>query len=156
MGQARKTMDQITDAVVAENWGAFERLYDADVVADTPDEGRLEGREELLRWMRTFAQAFSDMSFEMIASSESDDTAIDEAYLFATHTGPLPGPEGEIAPTGKRIRLRECDAATVRNGKVVSHRFYFDQMELLTQLGVLPSTIVLPDAAGAQQPVRSG
>ncbi len=154
MGQAREVMDKITEAVVAGDVDALERLYAGDAVAETPDEGRLEGRDAVVAWMRTFSQAFSDISFEMIARTEADDTAIDEAYLSATHTGPMPGPEGEIPPTGKRIRIRECDAVTVRDGTVVSHRFYFDQLELLGQLGVLqPSTIVLPDARPSQ---RSG
>lgn len=147
MGQAREVMDKITQAVVAGDVDALERLYAADAVAETPDEGRLEGRDAVVGWMRTFVQAFSDLAFEMIATTEAGDTAIDEGYLSATHSGPMPGPEGEIAPTGKRIRFRECDVLTVRDGLAVSHRFYFDQLEFLGQLGVLePSTIVLPDA----------
>lgn len=147
MGQARTIMDQITEAVTGGDDAALERLYAADAVAETPDEGRLEGREAVLGWLRQFSEAFSDISFEMTTASEAGDTAIDEGYLSATHTGPMPGPEGEIAPTGKRVRLRACDVATIRDGVVVSHRFYFDQLDFLGQLGVLqPSTIVLPDA----------
>jgi len=147
MGQAREVMERITAAVVAGDADALERLYASDAVADTPDEGRLEGRDAIVGWLHTFSQAFSDISFEMIATTEAGESAVDEAYLSATHTGPMPGPEGEIAPTGNRIRLRECDAVTVREGRVVSHRFYFDQLDFLSQLGVLqPSAIVLPDA----------
>lgn len=154
MGQAREVMDRITAAVVAGDVDALGRLYAEDAVADTPDEGRLEGHEAVVGYMRTFAQSFSDISFEMIATTEAGDTAIDEGYMSATHSGPLPGPEGEIPATGKRIRVRECDVATVRDGTVVSHRFYFDQLEFLGQLGLLqPSTIVMPDAGAPQ---RSG
>jgi ketosteroid isomerase-like protein len=147
MGQAREVMDKITAAVVAGDADALGLLYASDAVADTPDEGRLEGRDAVVEWMRTFTHAFSDISFETIARTEAGDTAVDEAYLSATHSGPMPGPEGEIPPTGKRIRLRECDAVTVRDGVAVAHRFYFDQLDFLGQLGALqPSTIVLPDA----------
>ncbi len=48
-------------------------------------------------------------------------------------------PDGQsIPPTGKNVRVRGCDAATVEDGLVTSHRFYFDQMELLGQLGLAP------------------
>lgn len=152
MGQAREVMDRITAAVVAGDHEAAGRLYAPDAVADTPDAGRLEGREAVIDWLRTFSRAFSDLSFEMIATTEAGDTAFDEAYLSATHSGPVPGPEGEIAPTGRRVRMRECDAVTVRDGLVVSHRFYFDQLDFLSQLGALqPSTIVLPDARTGSQ-----
>jgi ketosteroid isomerase-like protein len=153
MGQARQVMDRISAAVVADDADALAQLYAQDAVADTPDEGRLEGRDAVVGWLRTFATAFTDITFEMIATSEAGDTAVDEAYLSATHTGPMQGPEGEIAPTGKRIRIRECDVITVRDGLVVSHRFYFDQLDFLGQLGLLePSEIVLPDARTPSSP----
>lgn len=147
MGQARKVMDSITEAVVAGDAEALAAIYAPDAVADTPDEGRLQGRDAIVGYLRTFNEAFSDISFEMIATTEAGDTAVDEGWFSGTHTGPMPGPEGEIAPTGKRIRLRECDVVTVRDGAAVAHRFYFDQLDFLGQLGALqPSTIVLPDA----------
>ena len=147
MGQAREVMDSLTAAVVAGDGDALGLLYAPDAVAETPDEGRLEGRDAVVGWLRSFSQAFSDISFETIARTETGDTAVDEAYLSATHTGPMPGPEGDIPPTGKRIQLRECDVVTVRDGSVVSHRFYFDQLDFLGQLGVLqPSTVAVPDA----------
>jgi ketosteroid isomerase-like protein len=43
-----------------------------------------------------------------------------------------------MSATGNRVRLRSCDAATVEDGLVTSHRFYYDQMEFLRQLGLTP------------------
>jgi steroid delta-isomerase-like uncharacterized protein len=148
MGQARELMDRITEAVMARDADAFAEIYADDVVADTPDEGRLVGRQALVDWLMRFGQAFPDTSFEMIGTLDTDDRAADEAYLTATHTGTLQMPDGDLPPTGRRIRIRECDAITVEGGKVVSHRFYFDQVELLTQLGLMDQTVVMPDARG--------
>jgi hypothetical protein len=48
-------------------------------------------------------------------------------------------PSAESIPaTGKQIRVRDCDVATVTGGLLTRHRFYFDQMEFLGQLGLLP------------------
>ena len=70
---------------------------------------------------------------------ESGDTAIDEGYFVGTNTAPLSLPTGESVPaTGKAVRLRVCDIATVQNGVIINHRLYFDQMDLLGQLGLLP------------------
>jgi ADP-ribosyl-[dinitrogen reductase] hydrolase len=64
-----------------------------------------------------------------------------DGYFVGTHTAPLPTPTGEDIPaTGKPVRVRACDIATVQNGVITSHRFYFDQMEFLGQLGLLPET----------------
>jgi hypothetical protein len=79
---------------------------------------------------------------------DAGNVAIDEGYLVGTHTGPLPTPSGETIPaTGKQINVRSCDVATVEAGVVTQHRFYFDQMEFLGQLGLLP-----PEGAGSAAP----
>lgn len=146
MGQAREIMDSVTRAVMAGDRDALRELYAADAVGVTPDVGRIVGRDAIADYLIEFRQAFPDMTFEMVAALETGDIAIDEAYLSATHTGALSTPDGEIAPTGKSVRLRECDVLVARDGRAVEHRFYFDQLELLTQLGLSDQqTIVLPD-----------
>ncbi len=61
--------------------------------------------------------------------------------MVGTNTGPMTGPNGEtIPPTGRRVRARECNVATVENGVVTSHRYYFDMLDWLTQLGLAPES----------------
>ena len=64
------------------------------------------------------------------------DAIIVEGRFVGTHTGPLAGPDGEIEPTGARVNLRFADVSRVRDGKIVSYHTYYDQLGLLTQLGV--------------------
>jgi predicted ester cyclase len=45
-----------------------------------------------------------------------------------------------VPATGKAVRVRICDIATVQNRVITNHRFYFDQMDFLGQLGLLPET----------------
>lgn len=59
--------------------------------------------------------------------------------MVGTHTGPLDTPEGELPPTGRSLRLRECDMVTVVDGAAVTHRFYYDQVEFMSQLGLMGS-----------------
>ena len=139
MGEARQVMDRVTDAAFAEDQEALKKLYAADAVAETPDQGTVSGPEAIAAWFGQFAAAFPDASWESAHKHESGNVAIDEGYVVGTHTGPLPMPDGEnIPPTGKSVRVRACDAATVEDGLATSHRFYFDQMELLGQLGLAP------------------
>ena len=85
--------------------------------------------------------AFPDASFESVHAHESGANEIDEGYFVGTHTGPLTGPDGEtVEGTGKSVRLRECDVVTVEDGVVTSHRFYFDNMEFMQQLGLVPES----------------
>ena len=138
MGEAREVLDRMTAAVFGGDEEALKQLYAEDAVAETPDEGTVTGREAVARWSLDFLSAFPDAKFESVAEHESGNVAIDEGFVVGTNTGPLITPEGEMPPTGKSIRLRACDVATVENGQVKSHHFYFDQMEFLTQLGLAP------------------
>lgn len=139
MGQAREIMDRITDAAMSGDRDALGRLYAADAVADTPDGPRLQGRAAIIDYLSAFKAAFPDVSWESAAKYESGDTAIDEGYVVGTHTGVLSTPDGDVPPTGRSLRLRECDLITVADGVAVSHRFYYDQLEFASQLGLVGS-----------------
>jgi ketosteroid isomerase-like protein len=137
MGQARAVMDAITAAVTSGDAEALAVCYAANAVADTPEAGRVEGREAIVQYLMSFADAFSEMSFETAEMLEIGNIAVDEGFLVGTHTGPLRTPDGDVEPTGKRVRIRSCDIVATSGGVAVSHRFYFDQLDFLTQLGLL-------------------
>lgn len=137
MGEAREVMDKLTEAVFSKDLEAATELYAPDAVAVTPDQGEVSGNKEIMEWNRQFFDAFPDAQYELWHAHESGNTAIDEGYFVGTNSGPLISPTGEsIPPTGQSVRLRACDIATVENGVVTSHRFYFDQAEFFSQLGL--------------------
>ncbi len=140
MGEAREVMDRVTEAVFKKDLEALKALYAPNAVAETP-EGTLNGPDAIAEYLGEFLVAFPDASFESVHAHESGANAIDEGYFVGTHTGPLTGPDGEIIDaTGKTVRLRECDIATVEGGVVTSHRFYFDNMDFMQQLGLAPES----------------
>ena len=139
MGEARELMNRITKGVMDGDREALEAVYAPEAVIETPDAGSLKGHDAIIGYLLQFAQAFPDASWESRHEHEAGDSAVDEGYFVGTHTGPLVAPTGEtIDATGKRVRLRACDVATVSGGRVTSHHFYFDQMEFLGQLGLVP------------------
>ena len=70
---------------------------------------------------------------------ESGDTIAVEGTFTGTFTAPLRSPQGEVPPTGRAINVPYADFFTVRDGRVVSHRVYYDQVQLGTQLGLMPA-----------------
>ena len=137
MAEAREMMDRVTEAVLAGNLDELRACYASDATMWAPDAGDLSGADAILGYMRTQADAFPDATFEFVAKHEAGDVAIDEGYFVATNTGPLEMPSGETFPaTGKRVRLRACDVATVKNGRITRHHLYYDQMAFAEQLGL--------------------
>ncbi|MGI5427720.1 ester cyclase [Streptomyces sp. CA-179760] len=140
MGEARAVMDRLTDAITTHaDLKVIGELYAEDAVALTPDEGELHGRDNIVEYWRTMTDAVPDGSFQALHSYEVGDTAIDEGVFSGRNTGPLELPNGEtLPPTQKEIRIRGVDIATVREGRIVDYRLYFDEMDFLGQLGLLP------------------
>ncbi|MBB0243685.1 DUF4440 domain-containing protein [Streptomyces alkaliphilus] len=140
MGQAREVMDRLTEAItITRDLKAAAECFAEDAVVVSPDEGEIRGRERIVEYWRHFMDAMPDASYEPLALYEDGDSAIDEGFMIGTNTGPLIGPDGERrAPTGRRIRARSCDRATVVDGHIVEHHIYFDRMDFLGQLGLLP------------------
>ena len=101
--------------------------------------GEWRGKEAILEAWRGFMEAFPDMQGTDERKYDAGDTVINEWTGSGTHTGPIRMPDGqEIPPTGKRMTLRGADFITVRDGLITEHRTYFDQMEMMSQLGLVP------------------
>jgi ketosteroid isomerase-like protein len=140
MGEAREITDRIMDAYIAGDPDALVRLYAADAVAETPDAPRIEGGTAIADYFIAIKRAVPDASWESTTKYESGDTAIDEGFFVGTHTEALITDEGlEVPPTNRRLRLRECNIVTVKDGTAVSHRQYLDQLDLMSQLGLMES-----------------
>jgi hypothetical protein len=49
-------------------------------------------------------------------------------------------PAGDVAATGRDVDLRWMSRYEVRGDELASEHLYFDQAELLGQLGLMPAT----------------
>ena len=138
-------MDRADAALDNRDLAGLVSFYADDAVVTTPDQGDLVGASAVRAYLDEFLTAFPDVRYEYGHRLESGNVAIDEGFIVGTHTGPLTLATGEIQePTGRRIRVRTCDVAEVSGDRIVRHRFYFDQMDFLSQLDLLP---VQQDAA---------
>jgi predicted ester cyclase len=140
MGKPREVMDELTNAMIEQrSLDVISSHYTDDAVITTPDAGELRGRDRIADYWRPFIEAFPDARYEVLQKHEAGDTAIDEGWLVATHNGPFTTPTGEvIEPTGRQVRVRSCDVATVVGDKIREHHMYYDQMEFMGQLGMTP------------------
>ncbi len=102
-----------------------------------PGMGTVHGIEPFREYLETFKRAMPDARVIIEQRYESGDTVIVEGRFVGTHTGPLAGDDGDIDPTGKAVDLRFADFSRLSDGKIASYHTYYDQVGLLTQLGLL-------------------
>jgi steroid delta-isomerase-like uncharacterized protein len=115
-------------------------LYTRDAVLIDPN-GRHEGTEAIRAYIEEAEKPFPDVWMDTSLLIEEGETVVGEWIFRATHTAPLPMPNGgEIPATGKTVELPGASICELRDGKIAVRRDYFDFDLVLKQLGVLPST----------------
>ncbi|GGL18127.1 hypothetical protein Sme01_55480 [Sphaerisporangium melleum] len=128
--------DQLINAVNARDLAAATRLFGPRATYVCPG-GVAEGREEIGSYFAIYYDAFADLTVTAHEKSACGDLVTLEWTLTGTHTGPLLLPGGDLAaPTGRRIAVRGCHVRTMDAGMIATLRVYYDQLELLTQLGI--------------------
>jgi steroid delta-isomerase-like uncharacterized protein len=81
-----------------------------------------------------FAAAFPDRRVDIDDAFGEGDQVVARATLHATQTGAL----GDIAPTGKSLRLASVIIYRFADGKIVEEWEIFDALGMYQQLGVSP------------------
>jgi heme-degrading monooxygenase HmoA/predicted ester cyclase len=119
-----------------EGWMACYDLHRLEVQG--PGGMRLAGREAAEAMWDMWNEAFPDNRLEIISIHADDRGGVHEGRGTGTHTGTFRGPAGEIAPTGRTADLRFTGVYECEEGKITGYHLYFDQMEMLTQLGLAP------------------
>lgn len=118
---------------------------EAHLANDAPDiewvqpGASVKGRDAVRQIQATLWEAFPDAHITPTAQIENDDVVVTEATFEGTQTGVLHGPSGDAPPSGKTLQMRFVTVQRVRHGLITSEHLYFDQLEFLTQLGLVPA-----------------
>jgi steroid delta-isomerase-like uncharacterized protein len=108
-----------------------------DLEVVDPGIGQVRGSDRFRQYLETFKRAMPDARAVVEHTVASGDTVAVEGRFTGTHTGPLATDDGDVDPTGAAIDLRFADVSQVRDGKIVAYHTYYDQLGLLTQLGLM-------------------
>ena len=117
-----------------EGWLAGLDLHRLELQA--PGGIQLTGREAADTIWNTYHEAFTDHRLEITAIHADDRGGVHEGRFVGTHTGTLRVPAGAIPATGRKAQNIFCGIYEFEEGKITSLHLYFDQMEMLNQLGI--------------------
>ncbi|KAA9376824.1 ester cyclase [Microbispora cellulosiformans] len=127
---------RLADAINAHDLPEILSFYSPDAVYVGPS-GVAEGLDQIAWIYEQVFTAFPDFhAMAWFELGDCENPAVTEWTYTGTHTGPLLLPDGrEIGGTGRRITVRATCTAFVEHGRIRTHREYFDQLELYSQLG---------------------
>lgn len=138
MADTREVAASFTDAFNAHDEARIRELNAENVVFEAPGDVRLEGREAAtgyaMAWLRAFPDARTTVRSELV----DGDWVIQEFTFEGTHEDTLSSPSGDIPATHRRLKGRGVQIFKVEGDVVTDTRLYFDQVQVLTQLGLMP------------------
>jgi glyoxylase-like metal-dependent hydrolase (beta-lactamase superfamily II)/predicted ester cyclase len=140
------TTEQATSAeeVVRGYFGALERMdrraqrdwYHDKSGAEFHGSETLGDKAAVVAYFDALYAAIPDFRLEIVEITAQDDRAAVQWHATGTFAGP--GNFQGLEPNGARIDITGCDVVRVRDGKVAWIDAYLDNMNVATQLGVLP------------------
>jgi steroid delta-isomerase-like uncharacterized protein len=138
MTQAKETAAKFVEAFNAHDENAIRALHGTNIKFEAPGGVRLQGSEAVTGYAMTWLNGFPDAKISVRNEYVDGPCLVQEFKLQGTHTAPLDGPAGLIPPTGKKVDSRAVSVGRYENGQIVEARLYFDQSEVMTQLGLMP------------------
>ena len=91
-----------------------------------------------------------DFKTKLVSRTEGADQVVDEMGVSFTHDTEMEWILPSVPPTGKKVELVMVIVVTIRGGKVVQQRTYWDQASVLVQVGLLDPSVV-PQGSGIKK-----
>jgi steroid delta-isomerase-like uncharacterized protein len=138
MARATTESERLVNAYVGawneRDYSTVPELVSESIVVRNPTApgGVVRGHDELEAFMRGTVAGFPDFHVSVLEMLAGDDRVMYEAELTMTHEGEF----DEIPPTGREIEIREMAVCEIADGEIREYRTYFDQQEVLEQLGL--------------------
>jgi steroid delta-isomerase-like uncharacterized protein len=139
MNDAKRVLEQAIDSWNARDRNAWAALYAEDVVYEAPGGQRISGLQDLgEKYFDALVTAAPDRVSSDVVLFADGEYVVEQARYVGTHTGPLRSPDGtEVPPTGKHFDFPFVGIFRVQGGKITTIRIFYDQIELLMQLGLI-------------------
>ena len=143
--EALKNMSEIEKTIIAnhdkmvEAWSsndaeAFKALSVANVIRNSNGTRQASNQSEYAEMMNQFHNGFPDFNVKMDSYFLKDG----KSYINWTCTGTNTGPFMDNPPTGKKIEIHGFSVwAFDSNGLAVQEDSFFDNMDMLSQLGYI-------------------
>jgi steroid delta-isomerase-like uncharacterized protein len=139
MAQAKETTDRFVAAFNAKDEKALKELHADDIKFNAPGGFKATNAKDATAYAMTWLKAFPDGKMKVRSEITSGPWVVQEIVMEGTHTAPLDSPTGAIPPTHKKVVGYGVQILRVQDGKIAEARIYFDQLDQLSQLGLLPA-----------------
>jgi len=134
--EMKARVERDLEIINAGNLALIDELYAPEYVshdyATNEERIGLDALKEMITSLRT---AFPDINVTNDEIIIMGDKTVTPWTMTGTNTGPLQASEGELPPTGKKIRLSGVTISLYVNEKIVEEWSYWNVLDVVIQLG---------------------
>ena len=138
MADARQVGADFVAAFNAHDETRIRELNGENTILEAPGDVHVEGREAATQYAMAWLRAFPDATITVTNELASGDWVAQEFIFEGTHEDTLSGPGGDIPAMHRHLKGRGVQIFRVEGDAVVDTRLYFDQVQVMTQLGLMP------------------
>jgi steroid delta-isomerase-like uncharacterized protein len=135
---AREVGQRFIDAFNAHDEQRIGELNAENTLFEAPGDVKIHGREAATEYAMAWIRAFPDARITVHNEVIDGDWVVQEFTFTGTHQGTLMSPAGEIPATHNTLSGRGVQIFRVQGDTVADTRLYFDQVQVMTQLGLMP------------------
>jgi predicted ester cyclase len=137
--EAKAVVERGLKAFNAHDMEALARDAAPDVELTAPGEIKVRGPQAVKDFNQSWITAFSDARVEARNIYAQGNHVIVEGVFSGTHNGTLKTPMGDLPATGRKAKGEFVQIFDVDRGLIKRNHLMFDQVQLMTQLGLAPS-----------------
>jgi predicted ester cyclase len=144
MGNVRSLQEDQIRTWNDHDEASWVNLFSPEATFSGPGGVRGSGTEMAKTFYHIWQDAFPDNQLKTLQIVDGEDAVVLEGVFEGTHTEALNAPGGSILATGKRVAVPLVSVLGVAGDRFTSFAVYFDQMELLIQLGLAEAPTMTP------------
>ena len=137
--EARAIVERGIKAFNAHDLEAIARDTAPDAELTAPGDIKVKGPQAIKEYNQNFITAFPDARVEAKHLFAQGNFVIEEGVFTGTHNGTLKTPLGDVPATGRKVKGEYVQIYEVDRGLVKKAQLMYDQVQLMTQLGMAPA-----------------
>jgi predicted ester cyclase len=138
MTEVRDTTARFVAAFNAHDERALLALHAPNIKFDAPGGFKATNATEATAYALRWIKGFPNGQMKVLNEIVSAPWVVQEITMEGTNTGPLQSPTGTVQPTNKRVVGKGVQILKIEDGKIAEARIYFDMLDQMTQLGLIP------------------
>jgi len=146
--ESKAVVERGMKAFNAHDLEAIARDSAPDFEGTAPGDVKLKGPQAAKEYNQTFITAFPDARTEAKNIFVQGKHVVVDGVFTGTHNGTLKTPMGDVPATGRKVKGEFVQIFEIDRGLVKKASLLYDQVQLMTQLGMAPSP--------QQQSVKTG